>query len=288
MFYCDDCANEYGYPESIMKSEGKCEICGKQKICNDVPSSCLPRPQALVCDTETQGLTPKKQIKMLDIKMLDITDAMKLFDANELVEQINVRNDLISQMSGRLYPSILEDEVQKLRRRLTKLVFNELPIPNKLQESITKGLDEIKKRERVNLPVIEVPSTGKPDWSEGARTMAFVYSKFKGNFILRGFRGEVENFLKKNFTHYFVYFSMWADGESRGYWHFWRADVTMLEPNRTLRRNKRYKYEVYQSLGRKTYNTIEDFAQAKKKTESYVLKFKRLPHHWIPEFDKFI
>lgn len=36
MFYCDDCAKEKNYPESIGKSYGRCEICGKSEICNDM------------------------------------------------------------------------------------------------------------------------------------------------------------------------------------------------------------------------------------------------------------
>jgi len=45
MFYCDSCAEQKGYPESIGKSRGTCEICGKVKICNDVSCSKLPKPK---------------------------------------------------------------------------------------------------------------------------------------------------------------------------------------------------------------------------------------------------
>ena len=65
-------------------------------------------------------------------------------------------------------------------------------------------------KEKRNYPIIDVPSDGKPKWYGGARTMAFVYSKHKGNFIVRGFSHEVEEFLKKNFTHYFFYFSIYG------------------------------------------------------------------------------
>lgn len=43
MFYCDECVKKKGYPESIMKSLGPCEICGKKAECNDRPSSSLPK-----------------------------------------------------------------------------------------------------------------------------------------------------------------------------------------------------------------------------------------------------
>lgn len=42
MFYCDECAKKNKYPESFSKSKGKCELCGEEKICNDVPCSALP------------------------------------------------------------------------------------------------------------------------------------------------------------------------------------------------------------------------------------------------------
>lgn len=53
MFYCNKCAEERGYPESIGKSRGKCEICGEITDCNDVPSNFLPplpKPELTVLD----------------------------------------------------------------------------------------------------------------------------------------------------------------------------------------------------------------------------------------------
>jgi len=118
-------------------------------------------------------------------------------------------------------------------------------------------------------PVIKVPANGKPDWYLGARTMCFVYSKYKGNFILEGYRGEVEEYLKKNYTHYFYYESMWHEGEARGHWKFWKENVIIFEPERKL---KRWKYEVRYSGDQQ---------------KELQLFFKRLPKRWIPEFDKF-
>jgi len=43
MFYCEDCRREKDWPASFMTSKGKCEICDKVAICNDVPSSDLPK-----------------------------------------------------------------------------------------------------------------------------------------------------------------------------------------------------------------------------------------------------
>lgn len=46
MFYCDPCAEKLGWPDSIGKSHGPCEICGKVTTCNDRPCSTLPEPNA--------------------------------------------------------------------------------------------------------------------------------------------------------------------------------------------------------------------------------------------------
>ncbi len=43
MFFCEKCRVKRDWPESLGKSRGPCEICGKTEICNDVPSSALPR-----------------------------------------------------------------------------------------------------------------------------------------------------------------------------------------------------------------------------------------------------
>jgi len=123
-------------------------------------------------------------------------------------------------------------------------------------------------------PVIQVPSNGNPNWSCGARTMCFVYSK-KGNFILEGYLGEVEDYLKKNYTHYFYYMSMWHNSQSRGYWKFWKENVTIYSPSK---HGKTWKYKVIKY----DYNQRGYSAPADK----VVLEFKRLPKRWIPEFNK--
>jgi len=125
-------------------------------------------------------------------------------------------------------------------------------------------------------PIIKVPANGHRDWMEGARTMCFVYSKHHGNFILEGYRVEVEEYLKKNYTKYFCYFSMWSYGISRGSWKFWKdRDVTIMAPSKC---RKDWKYKITSYMPR--YSYLQD---VKIKAE---LRFKRMPNRWIPEFDK--
>lgn len=43
MFYCSKCSPVMGFPDTLGKSRGTCECCGKRnQRCNDMPSSQLP------------------------------------------------------------------------------------------------------------------------------------------------------------------------------------------------------------------------------------------------------
>ncbi len=44
MFYCTNCAGKRGWPETLFKSHGTCEVCGKTRTCNERKSKDLPRP----------------------------------------------------------------------------------------------------------------------------------------------------------------------------------------------------------------------------------------------------
>lgn len=54
MFYCDTCAEERGWPETMAQSYGRCEVCKYTAVCNDMPSRYLPVPhkQSLPGDKE--------------------------------------------------------------------------------------------------------------------------------------------------------------------------------------------------------------------------------------------
>ena len=42
MFYCEACRKKHKWPDSIGRSRGRCEMCGKTADCYDRPSSSLP------------------------------------------------------------------------------------------------------------------------------------------------------------------------------------------------------------------------------------------------------
>lgn len=135
-----------------------------------------------------------------------------------------------------------------------------------------------KKQRAINnkqYPVIDVPASGKRGWAGGAYCLCFVYSKYNGNFVLRGYIEEVTDFLKKNYTHYYYNKSLWSDGFNRDIWGFWKKDIGLFSPEK---RGDEKKFVI-----RPYYKHDEDKNDVERKT----LKFKRLPKRWIPEFDNF-
>ena len=130
-------------------------------------------------------------------------------------------------------------------------------------------------------PVIDVPADGKKSWMGGAYCLCFVYSKYKGNFVLRGYVREVEEYLKKNYTHYFCNLSLWSSGFNRDIWKFWKADVGIFHPSLRDKKRKKNKIEV------RAYSSwFEDDTTTEEK-DNVALHFKRMPKRWIPEFDRF-
>ena len=123
------------------------------------------------------------------------------------------------------------------------------------------------------LEVIEVPASGRKDWGGGAYCIAFLYTKSKGNLIVKGYFKEVESYVKNNYTHYFVNFTLWSNGESRSIWSFWLDGYYIREPRR--RKNKR-------SSGKTNYRWVLT-GYSKHNRED--LSFRRFPKRWIKEFD---
>jgi hypothetical protein len=47
MFYCEKCRKRNSWPESLARSEGPCEVCGRTTVCHNTPSKYLPLPPVL-------------------------------------------------------------------------------------------------------------------------------------------------------------------------------------------------------------------------------------------------
>jgi len=253
MFYCNDCAKKNGYPESLCKSIGLCEICGEHKVCNDRPCSSLPMPTLkgeLGLDMNPVGIPKRK------------------FSVDEL------------------YKFIVEAEKSGLKpANGSKFTLEEVEESYRKAE-MADHIISIKKTPEHPYPIIDVPASGNPEWMGGARTLAFVYSKNNGNFILRGYYTEVREYLAKNYTHYFVNYTLWAHGEHRDIWDFWKDSVGIFTPTKK-KRNWKYQVRRYSNSYLNDYDmSAKEIVDMKVENEKKTLKFKRLPKRWIPEFDQ--
>jgi len=173
---------------------------------------------------------------------------------------------------------------------IQKLVESE-PFQYYIEEA-TKQYDKRQKALEVNktYPVVEIPSDGKSGMAGGAYVLAFVYSKYKGNVVIKGYMREVEEYIKKNFTHYFVNYTLWYMGSHRDIWQFWKKGIGIHEPTRSTKRGKikakdrKFSVRPYVEW---TYDGAEERERRWKEAEEQALYFKRMPKRWIPEFDKF-
>ena len=139
-----------------------------------------------------------------------------------------------------------------------------------------RAMKKLKALNNKKYPEIEVPATGKRGWGGGAYTLCFVYSKYKGNVVLKGYYQEVQDYLKKNYTHYYCNYSLWYHGGNRDIWSFWKDGIGIFEPSNT---RKRVKWEIRPYTCGYDDVSLED-------SNKKALYFKRLPKRWIPEFDK--
>jgi len=58
--------------------------------------------------------------------MLSIDEALKLTDIDKIHEQVSLRWELIRKMVGRLYPSILRNEICQLNCRASDIKFKRI------------------------------------------------------------------------------------------------------------------------------------------------------------------
>ena len=57
MFYCGTCEKDNEWPDSFIKSYGKCEMCDNVALCNDVPSRYLPMPKPKKAKLDIDSIT---------------------------------------------------------------------------------------------------------------------------------------------------------------------------------------------------------------------------------------
>ena len=138
-------------------------------------------------------------------------------------------------------------------------------------------------------PVIEIPADGKSGMMGGAYCLCFLYTKHKGNFVIKGYVREVEEYVKKNYTHYFYNLSLWYLGAHRDIWHFWKKAANIYNPDKYKKGTKKehLKFRVRPRTDWSWDVSKEEYERQHKDADERQLVFKRMPKRWIPEFDNF-
>ena len=139
-------------------------------------------------------------------------------------------------------------------------------------------------KQKLKLPEIVVPPSGKKRWLGGAYTFAFVYSP-KGNFLIKGYLKEVEEYITKNIGgRYLIRLVLYGAPKYNNYrdnrpfrkiLHFSDVCNLFIDSPNLRRHNYRTKYHIYP----KTYFSNPNAS---------IFKLKRLPQRWIPEYDYLI
>lgn len=106
---------------------------------------------------------------------------------------------------------------------------------------------------------------------------AFVVSKFDGNYVVKGFRQEVNNYLATK-THWMAqkvsYFSKFGRTWHISRWVFWNSNWAVFEPSKSTGG----KFIIIPKKNK--YAWLDDESDVK------TYRFKRLPNRWIPLYDK--
>lgn len=128
---------------------------------------------------------------------------------------------------------------------------------------------------------IEPAKLSKKCWRNGAWTISFVTSN-KGNFVLKGFIGDNELFLrtfKMQGGKYIVCHTMYDGFKSRSHWTTSNKDIILNEPKPKEKVRKHYRRE------NKFYFTLSKW-DGLTCTNNILFKVKRLPKTWIPLYNE--
>jgi len=219
---------------------------------------------------------------------------LKLTYTPEMIEDVNkLKGFDYEAYNAEMKKHINEHEIEKLAFQIF-LSKTGIRLKRELSPEEMKTITEVKEYEyyreearkvyekklksglNKKYPVIEVDADGKSGMAGGAYCLCFVYSKHKGNFVVKGYMREVEEYLKKNYTHYFCNFSLWHLGANRDLWKFWKSNISISAPSR-------YKKGISKDSLR--FNVRKYSNQNNYETE-LELSFKRMPKNWVRDFDK--
>lgn len=180
------------------------------------------------------------------------------------------------------------------REDVKQEVLDKLVASEPFQEYIQEATAQLNKRDLAltnnkMYPTIEIPADGKSGMAGGAWCLCFVYTKHKGNFVVKGYYREVEKYLKENHTHYFCNYSLWYLGQHRDIWHFWKETLNIYSPDKYKKGVKKesLRFRVRPRCDWRWDVSDEEYEKQQKEADEKQLLLKRMPKRWIPEFDKF-
>jgi hypothetical protein len=109
--------------------------------------------------------------------------------------------------------------------------------------------------------------------------IAFVYSKNKGNWIVKGMAQEVEAYIKNNFDAAVWNMTFWKNGKNRSFW-----DSTHQIYFHQSQENQRIGKDGISYLPQpRTLHIVH--IQSKNGRYTKIMTVRRLPHKWIPAYD---
>ncbi len=83
MFYCDKCRDSNEWPDTLSKSDGPCECCGKKRLCNDIPIKDLPTQ-------ERPTMCKHIQLPLIAIQAKDVNEEYYIIYDQPVFEDCNM------------------------------------------------------------------------------------------------------------------------------------------------------------------------------------------------------
>lgn len=150
MFYCDECRKTRGWPGSIAKSVGTCEICGDIAECHDRPSGSLPLPAVIINPASLAEIakpTKDEQILMLAATVKSLRKERQVLrtaakaEIRRLEERLKAEH-AISHGRAKLLLAA-GDEIEQLQRRLNEAQVRADLTPEDNEDDRTHGLGRV-------------------------------------------------------------------------------------------------------------------------------------------------
>jgi len=137
---------------------------------------------------------------------------------------------------------------------------------------------------------IEVEGKGKShaDYGRDPFCLVFVYSPhFKRGILFKGWLTEVRKQITKAVAKpYLANFTFWNEGSNRGYWEF-KLLVGKVYLDTPIK-PRREGYLSLSSVLRSKYNRHHTFTTWDSEKQILLLKLRRIPRRWIPEYDRIV